>query len=402
MRSVSTVHRKFYGVNAGAKRRIMPDIHKIIQRLLLSLVVVLILWACSSGNSQQPSTPSNMRPVQPSVTPIVTTPMIALPAPIVAPLQPTPSVSLSGATVDSGPFTFYLFLYKDEALGKNPVAPSLYSDMNGIGAYMFWKYNGADSLKSVEEYWGAQPKFNLLNTYPEIIAGQTGGRDGGIILPVESKAGDKVDVVIKLKITTGEYGAFVSFTLQNGANGFEPSNISIAKLDDPASDSGTVSWSEQWSSMKPFHVMASSFQLAPDHKTYTDTRGFAIDYPADWLISAERGLVLASSELAPKNHSSATIYAAKIDIIAAHRSSLWTIVDEINAFQKEQAAISTLIEIQNLLLEGQVPAARLILQNSTGQSRVVLTVINDLSVRVHSVGDAQMIDAVTNTLRAIQ
>jgi hypothetical protein len=151
------------------------------------------------------------------------------------PLQPTPQDIIGGGTVQSGPFMFLLWLFRDPSLNQQPVTSSLYSDMNGIGAYMFWIYRGDDPIGPVETYWGTLPYIDqlLMGTFPVINNGNSGGRNGGILLPGgiitpgESKVGDEVRLEIKIIVHNSEYGALLIFTLRQGENGFEPENISV-------------------------------------------------------------------------------------------------------------------------------------------------------------------------------
>jgi hypothetical protein len=110
--------------------------------------------------------------------------------------------------------------------------------MNGIGAYMFWTYQGENSIGPVETYWGTLPHLGQLlqGTYTAISNGSSGGRMGGINLPGgfyipgESESGDEIQVVLKVTTPDSEYGAVLIFTLHQGSSGFEPTNISVKPL----------------------------------------------------------------------------------------------------------------------------------------------------------------------------
>lgn len=215
----------------------MFSFNKRILILCVLTFIVLPLWACLSplpgkDESSQIPPPKQIVPTQLDRTPIVSTPMLTPPE-LLVPLEPTPAVSHAGSSVESDPFTFYLFVYKDESLGRQPVSPSLYSDLEGVGAYMFWRYDGADLAGPVEEYWGTIPNLNLLNTYSEIKTGQTGGRSGGVLIPENffqpggAKPGNRVEIVLQLKTPEDDHGASISFSLRETATGFEPEGISI-------------------------------------------------------------------------------------------------------------------------------------------------------------------------------
>lgn len=160
--------------------------------------------------------------------------MNVTPGPIIPP-PPTPPNVLGGGTVFDGHFVFDLRLYRDTRFNQHPVTPSLYSDMEGIAAWMYWFYAGADTMGPVETYWGTLHQLDQLiqETYDSIQLGSSGGRNGGVMLPGgfyipgESKAGDRVQIALKVVTPEGEYGGVLAFTLKQGTNGFEPSDISV-------------------------------------------------------------------------------------------------------------------------------------------------------------------------------
>jgi hypothetical protein len=154
------------------------------------------------------------------------------------PLQPTPENVIDGGTVLDGPFTFDLRLIRDPSLTRQPVAPSLFSDMEGFGTYMYWSYTGSEVMGPVTTYWGTEPQVDQLlqATYAQVQMGSSGGRTGGILLPGgsvmpgQSKAGDRERVVLKVSTPGGDHGAVLLFTLKQGANGFEPVDVSVEVL----------------------------------------------------------------------------------------------------------------------------------------------------------------------------
>jgi DNA-binding CsgD family transcriptional regulator len=103
----------------------------------------------------------------------------------VIPPQPTPGDILGGGTVSDGHFVFDLRLFRDASLGQHPVTTSLYSDLEGTGAWMYWFYTGADTIGPVETYWGTLPQLDQLlqERYAVIQLGSSGGRSGGVMLP---------------------------------------------------------------------------------------------------------------------------------------------------------------------------------------------------------------------------
>ena len=149
--------------------------------------------------------------------------------------QPTPAHAVGGGTVQDGPFSFDLRLIQDPSLTQQPVAPSLYSDLEGFGSYMYWSYTGSEVIGPVTTYCGTEPQVDQLlqATHALVQIGSRGGRTGGILLPGgsmmpgQSRAGDRERVVLKVTAPNGDYGAVLLFTLKQGADGFEPKDISV-------------------------------------------------------------------------------------------------------------------------------------------------------------------------------
>lgn len=152
--------------------------------------------------------------------------------------QPTPQAVLGGGTVEDGPFIFVLYLFRDPTMTRQPLTPSLYSDLEGIGAWMYWYYKGADVIGPLKTWWGILPHLDQLleGTYASVKLGESGGRNGGVLLPGgpflggESKVGDHVQVVLKVTTPEGDFGAVLIFTLKQGVNSFEPTDITVEVL----------------------------------------------------------------------------------------------------------------------------------------------------------------------------
>jgi hypothetical protein len=238
--------------------------HPVLPRLLSLLFLSGLLTSCSTpqaiaelptvtrpASTLQPaesSTASPGEPIQPTPSPQASLPdpsstEIRPPVPgtpITVSHQPTPEQPLGGGTIQDGPFVFDLRLFRNPSFSKQPVASSLYSDLEGIGAYMYWSYQGSDAIGSVETYWGTLPFLDQLQseTYTSISFGSRGGRTGGVLLPGgsgsslpgESKTGDRIQVALKVYTPNGDFGAVLHFTLNQGANGFEPTDISVDVL----------------------------------------------------------------------------------------------------------------------------------------------------------------------------
>ncbi len=149
---------------------------------------------------------------------------------------PTPGQPLDGGTIQDGPFRFDLRLFRDPVFGTKPVAPSLYSDLEGIGVYSVWEYHGPDLAGPVNVYWGIEPDVSaLLSQAPYVQEGvndgDSDGRSGGLILPAGSQVGDVVRVILKIETMQKTYGAVMNFTLTEGTQGLKPTNVSVQSLE---------------------------------------------------------------------------------------------------------------------------------------------------------------------------
>lgn len=171
-------------------------------------------------------------PLPPSATPVFPTlsPAQATLAALPKPPQPTPAHPIGGGTVTSGPFTFTLLLYRDEALSPTTnIGPWAYSDLPGVGWYADWVYHGPPIEEPIFELWGTDPDVSpRVGGYYTLRDGDHGGlAGGGVLLPAGVREGDPVRVVVKVQTPHGTYGAALVFVLRQGANGLEPTDIRV-------------------------------------------------------------------------------------------------------------------------------------------------------------------------------
>ncbi len=148
---------------------------------------------------------------------------------------PTPEEPFEGGTIQDGPFRFDLRLFRDPVFGTKPVAPSLYSDLEGIGVYSVWEYNGPDLAGPVTVYWGIEPDVSaLLSQAPYVQEGvhdgDSDGRIGGLFSR-GSQVGDVVRLILKIETMQKTYGAVMNFTLTEGTQGLEPTNVLVQSLE---------------------------------------------------------------------------------------------------------------------------------------------------------------------------
>ncbi len=157
------------------------------------------------------------------------------PPTILIPAFPTPQDPISSVVVQDGPFTFDIRFFRDAKFRNNPVAPSLYSGMEGIGIYFTWKYQGPDLPPPATVYWGIEPNIVELLQQSEyqtngIKDGDSNGWVGGLSLPSGSKVGDQFEALIKIDAQGKSYGAVIRLSIQEGEKGFEPRDITVESL----------------------------------------------------------------------------------------------------------------------------------------------------------------------------
>lgn len=156
---------------------------------------------------------------------------------LIVPNIPAPELlSLGGGIIQDGPFVFDLHLYRNPLFGANPISPSLYSDVEGIGVYAVWKYQGPDVADPVAIYWGNEPNLSVLLSQEKYLQagikqGDGDGRNGGLILPESSRVGDVISMILKVETVRDTYGAVLLFTLaENDDHEFIPMDIAVQAL----------------------------------------------------------------------------------------------------------------------------------------------------------------------------
>lgn len=208
----------------------------ILMRGWFGVGLFLLLTGCASPAPDSPAPRATVLQASAPKSLPAGAPVVA--DPVVAPQEPTPAYALGGGTLVDGPLTFDLRLFRDSNYRQDPIAPSLYSDLVGIGAYMHWSYDGAYLEGPVQVFWGTLPETGelLQDGAPFLERGSRGGRTGGVLLPGgpflpgESKAGDRVRVALQVSSPEASFCAVLSFTLREGPLGLEPLDISTGLM----------------------------------------------------------------------------------------------------------------------------------------------------------------------------
>lgn len=215
-----------------------------------ALVLPLMLFsACSMQSATLPPATPMQTPVTaatgatafPTQQPAATETLDLPPGqatPFTASLPPTPEQSFAVTTFQDGPFYFDFRLYRNPGFSRNPSMPWMYSDLVGIGSHVAWVYHGPELKGPVVERWGTCPNLVSFVIYPLLKDGDSSVREGGLLLPQQSQPGDRVWFVFQLETTYRTYGGCIGFTIQQGTEGFEPSDVTITPLGQAAQNCG--------------------------------------------------------------------------------------------------------------------------------------------------------------------
>lgn len=164
--------------------------------------------------------------------------------PSLPPPTPEPWQILGGGTINDGPFTFTLWVIQDPAFRHTPVAPSLYSDIEGRGIHWAWVYNGKEILTGpISEYWGLPFPKDLASVlpggyipqhpvaeFPRLEPGWGGGGRHGIFISPRSRSTGLVKVGFFLITPKGPYGACIQFRLTSDFQDVDPATIALDHL----------------------------------------------------------------------------------------------------------------------------------------------------------------------------
>ncbi len=134
-------------------------------------VCFLALAACGRLPSPMPPTITVPAPMVTAITPAPTNEVPDARARPIPP-QPTPADLIGGDVVQDGPFTFFLWLFRDPRMNQQPAIPSFYSDLDGIGIYKSWVYQGPDVSGPVRLDWGTLPQLHPFMEYSSLTNGE--------------------------------------------------------------------------------------------------------------------------------------------------------------------------------------------------------------------------------------
>ena len=210
----------------------MPNIN--VKNYIIILTAPLILFS-SCSPQDQPLPPSTPKPKE-YLVPVST----SLPSPTFQPSwrmpSPTPVLPISleqpfaKTAFQEGPFDFEFYLYQDPGFSQDPPMTWMYSNIPGVGTHVSWVYHGPGLDNPVDESWGICPDISPRDSYPSLKDGDSSIREGGILLPQDVRPGSVVQFVLKVETSQGTYGGILNFLLLEGAQGVEPSNVTIYPL----------------------------------------------------------------------------------------------------------------------------------------------------------------------------
>ncbi len=162
-----TIWRQLAANDPIKKSAMMKEPHSLSFLLLFAFIFWQVLMCRSPGKQSAtlyPAEPTNTT-TQPSSTGLPTifvsqTPEkmeTSTPQIIIVTDFPTPRDPFSSDVVHNGPFTFDIRFFRDARFRNNPIAPSLFSDMEENGIYFMWEYQGPGLAPPVTINWGIDP-----------------------------------------------------------------------------------------------------------------------------------------------------------------------------------------------------------------------------------------------------
>ncbi len=153
----------------------------------------------------------------------------------------TPDGYIGGGTVESGNFSFTMWLICSQEYQRGASTFKRESEVDGLGVFAYWDYDhkGDDTPGSYTEYGGFEPFVierggagHVING--DISSGFTNGflpTLGTDISPDFSQQDTRLRLVQYVEFSNGvREGAALSFTLQREASGYRPVNIETSLL----------------------------------------------------------------------------------------------------------------------------------------------------------------------------
>lgn len=142
-----------------------------------------------------------------------------------------------GGSVESGPFTFELWLACGSMFHRQTPPAGHYSEIDGLGLMVGWRYQGAASDKAVEEHQGFEPFVEASNTGGGVLSeGSMSFSIKGIsfpwnVLPDFSAADTPLRYIIQVRAPDGALaGAALAFTLQRQPKGYQLVDVRVEPL----------------------------------------------------------------------------------------------------------------------------------------------------------------------------
>jgi|GEM_PF-5553910 len=129
--------------------------------------------------------------------------------------------------ITEGPFEFYATLYRDPNLRTSGTPAWLTTDVSGVGLRLLWVYEGPGQRVVWHDSWG--PMDGMLDEGGNSVLqpGMRDGFDGGLLLPQNAHAGERVWNGLRISTPSGVYGVKLFYTLQKSGTGFEPVDVSV-------------------------------------------------------------------------------------------------------------------------------------------------------------------------------
>lgn len=148
-----------------------------------------------------------------------------------------PQAFIGGGRVESGDFKFDLWLGCDERYNNDtPSTPDTFSEINGLGVFSAYSYNGPEQDGTLWDYAGFEPFIRQSSGVSPIGSGMQSFVIRGLqfsndIIPDFTQQDTRLRYVYFAELPDGNrYGAALAFTLQRELEGYRPVDIDVTTL----------------------------------------------------------------------------------------------------------------------------------------------------------------------------
>ena len=217
----------------------------ILAALILGLAAVLTWTRPPSAQPVINPAPAATNTPAPTITktpaslPVRLDPVVcasqAYPAPAGVYLPYPLTKVIGGGTVQTGDFTFQLYLVCDPSL--SPEDPAHFSAIAGLGIFGKWSYDGSNQDANVQTSQGVVPDVRTVTGFKGLSKRSSEKGSVGLVLPDDAgdqwqvpqlaKIGYPIQFKLNVQVNQDQFGAILEFKLQEGSDGYLPVDIRL-------------------------------------------------------------------------------------------------------------------------------------------------------------------------------